>query len=63
MPSGNGSSQKKAKPKAKKAPVSKSNGKNFFQKAEDAIGGMYDRSQKAKHDIYKGMGGQGGKGK
>ena len=63
MPSGNGNTSKKAKPKVKKA-ASKSNGngKSWLQKGEDAAssawrgaGDMYNKSQTARRDIWKGV--------
>lgn len=63
MPSGNGNTSKKAKPKVKKA-ASKSNGngKSWLQKGEDAAssawrgaGDVYNKSQTARRDIWKGV--------
>lgn len=63
MPSGNGNTSKKAKPKVKKA-ASKSNGngQNMLQRAEGAVGGAwraagdaYNKSQTARRDIWKGV--------
>ncbi len=70
MPNGNGNSSKKPKPKAKKpAARAAAPQQNMLQRAEGAIqgagksiGAAWDRSQQVKRNIYKGMGGQTGKG-
>ena len=63
MPNGNGKKKQPAKPNGRKA-ASKSNGngKSWLQKGEDAAssawrgaGDMYNKSQTARRDIWKGV--------